>query len=53
MHRNPAVRGLVANPEEWPWSGFLHYATGVERAVEIESHWTAMRRGNQLPEHLR
>ena len=28
-------------------------ATGVEGRVEIASQWTAMRRGNQLPDHLR
>ncbi len=26
-----------------------HYATGAEGAVEIESSWTAVRRGWQLP----
>jgi REP-associated tyrosine transposase len=49
----PVVRRLVEKPEGWPWSSFLHYATGVEGAVEIESHRTAERRGNKLPEHLR
>ncbi len=53
MHRNPVVRGLVAKPEEWAWSSFRHYATGVECVVAIESPWTAARRGNRLPEHLR
>ena len=53
MHRNPVVRGLVARPEDWAWSSFCHYATGANRTVEIESQWTATRRGNQLPEHLR
>ena len=53
MHRNPVVRGLVAKPEEWAWSSFRHYATGVEGAVEIESHWTSAGRGHQFPEHLR
>jgi hypothetical protein len=37
-------RGLVERPEDWPWSSFRHYATGIEGAVEIESHWTARRR---------
>jgi putative transposase len=49
MHRNPVKRGLVAKPEEWKWSSFLHYATGFEGAVEIESEWTAARRGGNLP----
>jgi putative transposase len=53
MHRNPVVRGLVAKPENWPWSSFRHYATGFEGRVEIESEWTAARRDNQLPKHLR
>jgi putative transposase len=53
MHRNPVVRGLVERPEDWAWSSFRHSATGVEGRVEIESQWSAMRRGNQLPEYLR
>ena len=53
IHRNPVVRGLVSRPEDWVWSSFRHYATGGVGIVEIESQWTAMRRGNQLPEHLR
>jgi len=53
MHRNPVKRGLVAKPEDWPWSSFRHYATSRLGVVEIESQWTALRRGNQLTEHLR
>jgi len=53
MHRNPVKRGLVEKPEDWPWSSFRHYATGHIGVVEIESEWTAFRRGNQPPEHLR
>jgi putative transposase len=52
MHRNPVVRGLVSKPEEWAWSSFRHYATGLVGTVEIESEWTAFRRGNRLPEFL-
>ena len=37
MHRNPVVRGLVRKPEKWQWSSFVHYATGKEGTVEIES----------------
>ena len=44
MHRNPVNRGLVAKPEDWEWSSFRHYATGLEGLVEIESEWTARRR---------
>lgn len=44
MHRNPVRRGLVARPEDWPWSSYQHYLTGEEGAVQIESHWTHWRR---------
>jgi putative transposase len=47
MHRNPVRRGLVAKPEDWPWSSFRHYATGMVGTVEIESHWTAWRREHE------
>lgn len=50
MHRNPVRRGLAEKPEDWLWSSFRHYATGVEGTVEIESFWTAARRGGQLPD---
>lgn len=53
MHRNPVKRGLVQKPEDWRWSSFRHYATGEVGAVEVESLWTAARRGHQLPEVLR
>jgi putative transposase len=42
-------RGLVKRPQDWPWSSFLHYATGESKMVEIESEWTAARRGFRLP----
>jgi len=45
MHLNPVVRGLVTKPEDWAWSSFRHYATGLLGVVEIESQWTAMRAG--------
>ena len=44
IHRNPVKRGLVARPEDWRWSSFVHYTTGADGAVEIESQWTARRR---------
>jgi putative transposase len=44
IHRNPVRRGLVENPEDWKWSSFLHYATGAEGVVEIESQWTLRKR---------
>jgi putative transposase len=44
IHRNPVARGLVARPEDWKWSSYRHYQTGVEGRVEIESEWTARKR---------
>jgi putative transposase len=44
IHRNPVTRGLVAHPEDWPWSSFRHYLNGESGPVEIESQWTARRR---------
>jgi putative transposase len=44
IHRNPVSRGLCARPEDWRWSSFLHYATGKEGRVQIESEWTANKR---------
>ena len=38
---NPVRRGLVAKPEDWAWSSFRHYQTGMRGTVEIESEWTA------------
>jgi putative transposase len=47
LHRNPVARGLVEKPEDWQWSSFRHYATGVKGTVEIESFWTAAERGGR------
>jgi hypothetical protein len=26
MHNNPAKRGLVRSPEQWPWSSYRYYS---------------------------
>jgi putative transposase len=44
MHWNPVKRGLVEKPQDWKWSSYCHYLTGLEGAVEIESEWTARKR---------
>ena len=44
IHRNPVKRGLVKQPEHWPWSSFRHYLNGEVGSVEIESQWTARKR---------
>jgi REP-associated tyrosine transposase len=41
IHRNPVKRGLAETPEQYQWSSFNHYATGIRGVVEIESEWTA------------
>jgi putative transposase len=28
MHRNPVIRGLVGEPDQWPWSSYRSYADG-------------------------
>ena len=43
IHYNPLKRGLVEKPEDWPWSSFRHYATGMDGSVKIESYWTLIR----------
>jgi putative transposase len=45
IHRNPVERELVNTPEDWSWSSFRHYVSGAEGIVEIESQWTARKRG--------
>jgi len=53
IHRNPVARGLVAKPEEWLWSSFRHYSTGIEGSVEVESFWTAWRREHPVDDSQR
>jgi putative transposase len=35
IHRNPVARGLVAAPEQWPWSSFRRYSSGEAGPVRI------------------
>ncbi len=35
MHRNPAKRGLVLEPQQWPWSSFRHYAYNEPGPVTV------------------
>ena len=52
IHRNPVKRGLCERPEDWEWSSFRHYATGMEGCVELESEWTS-RMGERAAGRLR
>jgi len=35
MHQNPVKRGLVLEPQQWPWSSFRHYTDGVRGPVLV------------------
>jgi putative transposase len=35
MHRNPIARGLVDNPEDWPWSTYSSYKSNTPTPVQI------------------
>ena len=51
IHRNPVTRGLVARPEDYPWSSFNHYRTGNPGTVQIESEWLAAARNRAASTH--
>ena len=51
IHRNPVHRGLVARPEDWPWSSYHHYATGEAGTVQIESPVAAWKRRQLGKQH--
>ena len=53
IHRNPVKRGLVVSPEQYRWSSFSHYVTGIRGVVEIESEWTAQLRRPLIAMKLR
>jgi len=42
MHRNPVKRGLVNEPEQWPWSSFRFYAYGQTGAVRVNG-WQVLK----------
>jgi putative transposase len=37
MHWNPMKRGLVERPEDWAWSSYRYYKTGLQGRVTIKS----------------
>jgi putative transposase len=37
IHWNPMKRGLVDRPEDWRWSSYRYYQTGVQGRVTIKS----------------
>ena len=46
LHRNPVKRGLVAQPEDWSWSSYRHYAFYEPGLVAVESPWAAYKRNH-------
>jgi len=44
MHRNPVVRGLVMEPEQWICSSYRHYSMGERGPVLVnQAHKADMR----------
>lgn len=37
MHRNPVTAGLVAQPEDWPWSSLRSYACKEPQPIRINT----------------
>ncbi len=48
MHRNPVKRGLVQEPDQWPWSSFRSYAYGEARSVAV-NEWGILQMRIRLP----
>ena len=42
IHRNPVRRGLVQNPEDWPWSSFRAYAYSEPGPVAVND-WSVLK----------
>jgi len=36
VHLNPIRRGLVRNPEDWPWSSVRAFATGLPEPIPLD-----------------
>jgi REP element-mobilizing transposase RayT len=36
MHANAVTRGLVENPNDWPWSSFSSYTNGGPGLLQID-----------------
>ncbi len=50
MHRNPVVRGLVLEPEQWAWSSFRHYVRDERGPVLINGPAAAEMKVRALPQ---
>ena len=47
-HRNPVKRGLVQEPDQWPWSSFRSYVYGEARSVVV-NEWRILQMRIRLP----
>jgi putative transposase len=50
MHENPIRRGLVAHPQDWPWSSWSYYAFREEGLIRIDSFGCFSRMGSHSVE---
>jgi putative transposase len=50
MHRNPVDRGLVLEPEQWPWSSLRHYLNDERGPVLVNESVTAEMKVRALPQ---
>jgi len=48
MHRNPVVRGLVLEPQQWDWSSYRHYSAGERGLVLVNEALKAEMRVCQI-----
>ncbi len=48
MHRNPVKRGLVLEPQQWPWSSFCDYAEGRHGPVLVNEPLNAEMRVREI-----
>ncbi len=39
LHRNPVRAGLVATPQEYPYSSYRTYLTGEQCLIEVDRKW--------------
>ena len=39
LHRNPVRAGLVAQPEEYPYSSYRSYLNGEQWLIEVDRNW--------------
>jgi hypothetical protein len=44
MHRNPVKRGMVLEPDQWPWSSFRYCACGERGGVLVNEQRRAQLR---------